>query len=109
MANEPFHNPTDFGCFDLATSQVAKQMVFDWDAAVSADAKIVITLRKRLVRTYTVGDGLTLSNTDQTVTLSLDGADYESMPGNTLDAACSFFIPGDIELTFTLLIVDSPL
>jgi len=84
-------------------------MEFAWDTDVVAGAKVVTTHNDREIETYTVGSGLTLSDANQTVTLSLDGADYADYEGRTVQAHCSFFIVGDIEVTFSLSIVKSPL
>jgi hypothetical protein len=56
-----------------------------------------------------VGNGLTLSNSDQTVTLELDGADFEDYEGHTLKAHCNFFVLGNTEVTFDLQIIKSAL
>ena len=109
MANTAFYEPFDFGCFDLATSQVTKEMEFAWDTAVIAGAKVVTTYKDREIKAYTVGAGLTLSNSDLTVTLSLDGADYAEYEGRTVQAHCNFFLLGDIEVTFALEIIKSHL
>jgi hypothetical protein len=81
MANQPFHNPTDFGCFDITTSQLNQALEFSWDTPVIAGAKIAFTYHDKIIKSYTVGNGLTLSNSDQTVTLELDGADFEDYEG----------------------------
>jgi len=109
MANTSFHNPTDFGTFTLTTSQLDKPIEFAWDTEVLATAKVVVTYKEKNIRTYVVGQGLTLSAANQTVTLELDGEDYEDYAGYTLQAFCNFFVPGDIEVTFSLRIIDSPL
>jgi hypothetical protein len=109
MTNTSFHNPTDFGTFTLATSQRDKLIEFAWDAEVLATAKIVFTYKEKNIRTYVVGHGLALSDANKTVTLELDGEDYEDYAGYTLKAHCNFFVAGDVEVTFSLRIIDSPL
>lgn len=109
MANQPFHNPTDFGCFDITTSQLNQALEFAWDTPVIAGAKIAFTYNNKTIQTYTVGDGLTLSNGDQTVTLEMDGADFEDYAGHTVQAHCNFFVAGDTEVTFDLQILKSAL
>jgi len=109
MASIPFHTPTDFGTFTLTSSQVNKVMTFSWDADVIPTAKVVVTYKEKNIRTYVVGDGLTLSDANRTVTLELDGTDYEDYEGYTLISYCNFFVPGDIEVTFSIRIIDSPL
>jgi hypothetical protein len=109
MANQPFHNPTDFGCFDITTSQLNQALEFSWDTPVIAGAKIAFTYHDKIIKSYTVGNGLTLSNSDQTVTLELDGADFEDYEGHTLKAHCNFFVLGNTEVTFDLQIIKSAL
>jgi hypothetical protein len=82
---------------------------FAWDTPVIAGAKIAFTYHDKIIKSYTVGNGLTLSNSDQTVTLELDGADFEDYEGHTLKAHCNFFVLGNTEVTFDLQIIKSAL
>jgi hypothetical protein len=105
-----FHNPnTEIGIIDLATSQVNKQMLFQFSQAVSLQSKIVIATSLKLVKEYTVGSGLTLSNGNQDVTFVLNGADFIDYKLDKLTVSCSFFNIGDVEMEFELKIVDSKL
>ena len=108
--NIAFHNPTDLGIWDLSTSQENKIISFEWDTTVIPEAKIVIVSPSGgFKKTYTVGVGLVLSNADKTVRVTLQGIDFIKQCGKTLDASCSFFTKGDIELVFKLKIINSPL
>lgn len=136
MDNRSFHDPIDIGHFDLAISQVAQVMSFDFRAnpvviehkfgsikkphefgaapTVKSGAKVVIRDEKNPnspveVVSYTVGSGLTLSEADQVVTITMGGVTFTDFKKKPLKAYCSFVAPGDIEYTFTLTIVDSPL
>lgn len=105
-----FHNPnTQIGFIDLAISQVNKQMLFEFSQAVSTSCKVVISTDTRKVKEYIVGAGLTLSNANQNVTLTLNGADFANQRNNKLTVECSFFNIGDVEMQFDLKIVDSKL
>jgi hypothetical protein len=109
MNYPPFHDPADFGTFDLAITQVAKSFRFDWDTDVVAGAKVVATHNGKARKTYIVGDGLTISNANRSITILLNGSDYASFVGHTITMNCSFFTVGDIEVTFDLSIIRSPL
>lgn len=104
---QPFHNPTDFGTFDITTSQVNKDLVFSWDTPVLAACKIVSSFRGTVIQTYTVGEGITLSNGNQTATLTISGTDFENKVGQLIDFDCSFFVVGDTEATFKVKVIKS--
>jgi hypothetical protein len=105
----PYYDPFDFGCFDLATSSVNKTFQFDWDTDVVAGAKVAVTIRGRTLRTYTVGSGLEITNANRTITLTLNGTDFEALGGERVQANCSFFVVGDVEVVFSIDIIESPL
>ena len=108
--NIAFHNPTDLGIWDLSTLQENKSISFQWDTVVIPEAKIVIDSPSGgFKKTYTIGNGLTLANSDMTVILTLQGIDFVKQCGKVLDASCNFFIKGDVELTFKLRIINSQL
>jgi hypothetical protein len=109
MIYSPFHEPADFGTFDLSTSQVGKVLRFNWDTDVIAEAKVVAVHDKKARKTYTVGDGLAISEDNRTITITLNGADYTSFVGHTMEFACNFFSTGDVEIIFKVQIVRSAL
>tara|TARA_R110002020_G_scaffold239665_2_gene452233 strand:- start:135 stop:482 length:348 start_codon:yes stop_codon:yes gene_type:complete len=100
-----FHDPENFGKFDLGTEQLNKTMTFEFDQAVSENSKITLSGEKRIMKEYTVGNGLTLTNGNQTVILTLQGEDYKHEAGQCFLGSCSFFDSGTVELTFYLKIV----
>lgn len=105
----PYHNPTDFGTFDLGTAQVDKTFRFDWDADVLANAKAVATYRGNIIHTYEVGSGITIENGNRRVTVTMSGATYAAYAGNTITVSCNFFVEGDEEVTYDVKIVKTPL
>lgn len=107
--NEAFHGPHDFGCFDLATSQLNKLMVFSWDTQVIAACKIVALVDGVVVKEYTEGNGLVRSNGNLDVTLTLNGQDFQDHVNSTVDFECTFFVQGDLEVIFQTAIIKSHL
>ena len=107
MIYAPFHDPADFGTFDIASTQVNKVFQFDWDTDVIAQPKIVAVFNNQAVKTYTVGDGLAISNANRRVTLTLSGTDFTAYVGSKVALQCSFFVVGDIELLISLNVVKS--
>lgn len=103
--NLVFNNPYSFGVFDITTSQKDKTMQFAWDATVLDAAKVVAKFNDTIVKSYTVGNGLALSNASQTVTLTLQGVDFVNYIGRTLNFKCNFFVEGDVEVIFDLKIL----
>ena len=61
-----------------------------------------------LFNEFTIGAGLNIvgdnvQGTEKTLSLMISGSDFEELPeGANLIAECSFFIEGDIEITFQL-------
>ena len=107
--NAPYYDPKDFGCFDLGTTSLNKTFQFDWDTDVIAEAKAVVTYRGRNVKTYTVGDGITIENANRTVTISMSGTDFSAYVDCELNVNCSFFTAGDVEVVYQVKIIKSPL
>lgn len=105
-----FHNPNkQVGLIDIATTQLNKQINFSFSQAVNSNCKISVSDTKNTIKSYTVGDGLTLSNSDNDVKLVLNGSDFINYDGKILDVLCSFFNIGDIEMQFNLKIIPSKL
>lgn len=127
--DRPFYSPSDLGCFDIATTSTAKDVVFnftndsDGSARVPiAGAKAVVHFGGNLVSTYTVGSGIVISEgtvddngtdvpsgVNNKLTLTLNGTDFTEYAGSILDAECSFFVEGDVEITFSLKVEKSQL
>lgn len=106
----PYHAPWVISePLDIAITSVNKTFVFDFTADIVAEAKVVFTFQGRTVQEYTVGNGIVLSNANRTATLTLSGADFQDLEGNVMKAYGSFIQAGDIEVEFTLTIVESPL
>ncbi len=112
-----FSNPKTLGCVVLGATQVNKILPFETTEGVFINDAFVKVYRgedyrgRKLLITYTVGNGLVLSGTNtqgtsKTLSLSLNGPDYVGVapPDQTLKAECSFFTAGDIEIIFDLII-----
>lgn len=106
--NISFYNPKDLGCFDIGITQINKILPFTSVQGVfTTSAKVEFFQGSRLVRTVEYAD-MVLSGTNtqgqsKTLSLTLNGADFEDYKGAGLEAVCSsFFTVGDIEMTFTL-------
>lgn len=103
-----FHNPKNLGCFDLRYTQKNKVLPFKSVAGVYTSlGKVEIYNGSRLLKTYEYADmSLTGTNTqgsEKTLSLTLQGADFAEYRGKNLTAECtSFFIDGDLEMTFDL-------
>ena len=103
--NLVFHNPTDYGLFDLGSTQINKSMVFTYTQAISDDCKVVFTEYDTIIKEYTIGDGIVKSGDNLSATLSISGADFSAYVGKTLKAHCTFFTAGDTEVIFDLKIL----
>lgn len=103
--NAPHYEPANAGVFDIATTSVGKTYTFTADADFSANAVVSFTLRGREVVRYSVGSGIVLTNANRTLTLTIDGADFAYLGGERLQANCSLFVDGDVEVLFDLEII----
>jgi len=105
-----FHEPAQLGVFSLAIAQTDKAIPFESLAGVFIAGSVVnFYLGKRLVKSYTVGDGITITGTNltanlKTATLLIQGADFLTCIGDTLLARCTFFQAGDVDIEFNLKI-----
>lgn len=116
MANQPFHSPDELTeCFDIALSQVNKSfsIAIPDPYVASASAKAVATHNNRIIQEYTVDDGLALSDGGSTVTFTISGSDFAGYAtpdsNHTVKVWLSLINPGDVEITFDLQIIYSPL
>ncbi len=106
-----FTNPANAGTYDLKTSQVNQGMVFrSVEGVFLSNARIDFYFFDRHLKTYRLGQGLTLVGTNEQGTskqidVLLNGADFEGYEGREVRAECSFFNQGDIEAFFKLNIV----
>lgn len=106
MANPTaFHNPFNFGTFDITTSQKGKTIAWAGDYPIMATAKIAAYFGDTKVKEYTIGNGLIVLNNSLDATLTLDGADFADYINRTLTFKCNLFIDGDEEFTFKLQIL----
>tara|TARA_R110002020_G_scaffold19955_2_gene68380 strand:- start:250 stop:585 length:336 start_codon:yes stop_codon:yes gene_type:complete len=108
MAEIDFYNPTDAGTTVLGVTQINKLMPFKSVQGVYITNPFVKVYNcDKLVKEYTLADGLVLSGTNEvgtekTLTLTLNGTDFVGYEGRFLDAKCSFFVNGDIEIIFKI-------
>ena len=47
-------------------------------------------------------EGVNVAGTEKILTLTLNGTDFVNDKGRTLNAKCSFFVDGDIEVVFNI-------
>jgi len=108
MAEIDFYNPTDAGTTVLGVTQINKLMPFKSVQGVYITNPFVKVYNcDKLVKEYTLADGLVLNGTNEvgtekTLTLTLNGTDFVNYKGRFLDAKCSFFVDGDIEIIFKI-------
>ena len=103
-----FHNPLNFGTFDITTSQINKALSFTWDREVIQQCTIV-AVGSTILKTYSVGNGITLSDyegvTNGKAVLIIDGDSFAQYVGKTIEFKCNFFILNDEEVIFSLKIL----
>ena len=110
MAEIEFYNPTDAGTTILGSTQINKLMPFKSINGVFITNPFVKVYNcGTLVKEYTLSDGLVLegvneAGTEKTLTLTLNGSDFDNNTGRVLNARCSFFVEGDIEIIFKISI-----
>lgn len=108
MTKIDFYQPTNIGVTEIGVTQINKLIPFKTTNGVFIAGSVVnVYFCKKLVKTYTIGDGLELTGTntlgnEKTLTLTLNGADFEGYKGSLLDAECTFFNEGDIEIIFKI-------
>jgi hypothetical protein len=108
--NISFVNISHLGCFDLGVTQINKIIPFSSiDGVYIPESKIVIYTGTTEIKTYTIGDGLTIvgtnvAGTSKTLQLLLQGRDFYNKQREELLARCTFFTDGDIEVEFNLQI-----
>jgi len=109
MANA-FHLPADAGTYSIALSQVDKSMTFTTTGGTFlSTSRVVICSGNDIVKTYTVGDGISLSGDLKQLILTFNGSDFKGYEGTTLNASSSFITEGDVEVTFNLEVKKSKL
>ena len=107
---DAFHSPVQLGIFSLAVGQTDKLIPFKSLAGVFiAGTKVDFYLNKRLLKSYTIGDGITISGTNltaniKTAELLIQGSDFSTCVDETLLGRCTFFDAGDVEIEFNLKI-----
>ena len=110
MAEIDFYNPTDAGTTVLGVTQINKLMNFKSVNGVYITEPFVKVYNcDKFIKEYTLADGLVLSGTNEvgtekTLTLTLNGSDFTEDKGRSLNAKCSFFVVGDIEIVFKISI-----
>ncbi len=107
-----FYNPDNsIGTTDLGVTQINKLVPFKTvNGVYISNPTITVYSCKNIVKQFTLGDGLELTGTntqgtEKTLTLTLNGPDFQAYRGNVLDVKCTFFIEGDIEIIFKLKII----
>ena len=105
-----FDNPATGPDLYMATSNINKQLVFSTPSGIfSNDAKVAFSYMDDAVSSYVVGSGLTMSEDNQTLTLTLNGSEFTSYPNRKLTGEVTLFADGDRDIIFTLTVRDSNL
>jgi|GEM_PF-4258772 hypothetical protein len=108
MAEIDFYKPEDIGLVEIGETQINKQIPFKTINGVFINSSIVNLYHfKKLLKTYKINDGLQLTGvntlgSEKTLTLTLNGTDFKAYKGDFLNAECSFFNEGDIEIIFKI-------
>jgi len=108
MTKIDFYQPTNIGVTEIGVTQINKLVPFKTTNGLFIAGSVVnVYFCKKLVKTYTIGNGLELTGTntignEKTLTLTLNGSDFEGYKGSLLEAECTFFNEGDIEITFKI-------
>ena len=106
-----FYNPKNIGTTEIGATQINKVIPFKTVNGVFITSPVVkVYLCGKLIKEYTINNGLELTGTNQqgtekTLSLTLSGTDYTLYKKKDLDAQCTFFVLGDIEIVFKINIV----
>ena len=107
-----FYNPNkSIGVTEIGATQINKLIPFKTvNGLYIPNPVIKVFLCGKLIKEYTINNGLQLTGTNQqgtekTLTLTLNGPDYSLYKGKELEAQCTFFVLGDIEIIFKIKIV----
>lgn len=108
VKNTAFHEPHDYGLFDLAVSQT-EILSIDFDqevrAAGSDGPKIVYSKDNEDILVLTEENGLTMDVDRNTATFNLPGPSFQDYVGKTITCKMSFFQVGRIEFVFSVNIL----
>ena len=105
-----FYNPQDAGVIPFGITQKNKILPFkSIDGVFLPGCFVSVYNVDTLVKKYIIGDGITIvgtntSGVEKTAQCILNGADFIGFEGKTLRMECYFFIDGDIEIIFDLII-----
>lgn len=106
--NTAFHEPHDFGLFDLAVSQT-ESLTIDFDQEVRAAGpdgpKIVYSRNNEDILVLTEENGLTMDVDRNSATFNLPGPSFQEYVGKTILCRMSFFQTGRIEYVFSVNIL----
>lgn len=106
-----FYNPVSAGRYKLGLKQENKAIEFTTiDGVFIPESKIEFYLSKSLIKTSDLNNDLSIDGTNsqgssKTLTASLNGVDFSLYKGAVLNAKCTFFIDGDVEVIFDLQII----
>ena len=107
-----FYNPNkSIGQTKIGVTQINKLVPFKTTNGVYLENPTIKVFNgDRLIKDFSIGDGLELTGTnaqgtEKTLTLTLNGAEFSSYRGKDLEAQCSFFVLGDIEIIFKINVV----
>lgn len=103
-----FHNPKKTCDVVISSTSKNKWLKFNFPETLTPlIGKVIILNNETIVDTLLDGNGLTYSDANKTVSITLQGADYVAYVGKTLKVHCSFLVEGDVEIVFNLKIEKS--
>ena len=106
----PFYNPVHPGAISLGLTQTDKIISFKSLVGVFIpESSVSVYYKNTQLKEYTIGDGITIVGTnttgiEKTANCVLQGADFDGFKGCILRLECTFFIDGDIEIIFNLVV-----
>ncbi len=105
-----FNVPVELPPISLAISQTDKDIVLSSTTDdFIAESKFIFCDGSNIVQTLTVGSGLVLTDSNRTLTMTLQGASFTNYVEKTLSAEGTVFIAGDRDMIFDLIIGASKL
>ena len=100
-----FHNPTHIGTISISTTQIDKELPFEFsEPVVIEQSSVKIKYLQTLVKEYNIDGGLIIDPDNTKVTLTLKGPDFSDYVGKILKATCTFIEAGNVEIEFDLKI-----
>ena len=104
----PFYEPVNAGVYDLGVSQKNKAFTLKSIKGVFSDnSEVRFYYDNTLIKRLDLSDGLQITGNNiqgelKTMTMTVKGSYFVNNRGCTINAECSFFVDGDVEVIFKL-------